>query len=147
MSKLLKFLSAGIIIFASAFSVFAVLVGKGEVKGEVMSSWVSGDQVRFRLSITNQASWSGPRLSNPNNFVYGGEGRMRITEGDQLDIIYNSSDGDYINVEKIEFINDRPGEIDQSSYFLPVIIAIGILVVIFIVIYFIRRKQVELHTT
>lgn len=112
-----------------------------------MSSWLSGEQVRFRLSITNQQSWSGSRLANPNNFVYSGADKMRITEGDKVTLIYNSSDGDYFVAQSLEFNEDRPGEIDQTSYLFPVIIAVIFLVVILVIIFFVRRKQRALHTT
>lgn len=146
MSKLCKSLMVAVAIFIFCFPVLAVLMGKGEVKGEVLSSWVSGEQVRFRLSITNQKNWSGPRLANPNNFVYEGADKMRITEGDTVSLFYNSSDGDYIVAESLEFNSDRPGEIDQTSYLKPVIIVLSLAAVVIIVFSLIRRKQRKLNS-
>jgi hypothetical protein len=141
MSKLFKTFLVAAAIFIFCFPVFAVLMGKGEVKGEVISSWVSGEQVRFRLSITSQKNWSGPRLGNPNNFVYKGADKMKITEGDMVSLVYNSSDGDYIVAESLEFTNDRPGEINQTSYLKPVIVVLSLVTVVIIVFSLIRRKK------
>lgn len=147
MSKLPSSLLIAIVVSMISFSISAQVKGRGEVKGEVMSSWLSGEQVRFRLSIINQQSWSGSRLANPNNFVYSGADKMRITEGDKVTLIYNSSDGDYFVAQSLEFNEDRPGEIDQTSYLFPVTIAVIFLVVILVIILFVRRKQRALHTT
>ena len=145
MSKLFKTFLVAAATLVFCFPVFAVLMGKGEVKGEVISSWISGEQVRFRLSITNQKNWSGPRLANPNNFVYEGADKMNITEGDTVSLVYNSSDGDYIVAEKLEFTNDRPGEIDQTSYLKPIITVLSLAAVVIIVFALIRRKQRTLN--
>lgn len=147
MPKLFSFLCVMMTIFIFSFAGLAQVKGKGEVTGEVMNSWLAGEQVRFRLSISTQQNWNGPRLANPNNFAYSGADKMRITEGDKISLTYNSSDGDYILVQSLEFASDRPGEIDQTSYLLPVLLGLTVLAIAAMIIYLIRRKQRDLHTT
>lgn len=143
MSKLFKYVFAAVIVLMLSFPIFAVLKGNGEVQGEVTSSWMFGEKVRFRLSVSKQTNLSGPRLADPNNFVYNGADKMKLTEGDIVSLVYNSSDDNYIIAEKLEFVQDRPGEISQTSYLMPAAIIILIILIAmigFTAFYLIRRK-------
>ena len=102
-----------IVVFV-CLSAFAKLMGEGEATGGVFQSWVAGDRVVFRLDIAEQKHNSGPSLGSPNIFVYGGADRMEITEGDTIRLTYKSDDSDGIIVERLEFLDNRPGAVGQT---------------------------------
>lgn len=89
-------------------------MGAGEASGGVFQSWVSGERVVFRLDIADQKNVSGPALGDTNVFVYAGADRLEITEGDAVKLKYNSDDAEGIIVERLEFVNNRPGAIGQT---------------------------------
>ena len=101
--------------FVFVFDVSAQSSGAGEVTGTVYESWTKGSNTIFRMNIVSQKSESGFRLDTPNIFVYAGEGRERITDGDTLKLSYDSSDSDGTIAQNIEFIEDRQGNIGQTK--------------------------------
>jgi hypothetical protein len=127
MFRLTNFYASVLIIILLCISVFAKLAGKGEITGRVFQSWTSGEKVGFRLNISEQKNVEGPTIASGNNFVYGGAERLEITEGDVVRILYNSSDADGIIVEKLEFIENKPGAIGQTRNLTLIIAALGVL--------------------
>jgi hypothetical protein len=106
-----------ILLFGVSSSLFAILMGKGEVTGQVLESWLSDDRVIFRLNISEQKNEEGPRLGDGNNFAFAGSSKIEITEGDVIRLRYNSSDDHGIRVEQVEFIENKPGTVQQTRNF------------------------------
>ena len=107
-----KFRRLSLVIFLlllCCFAAYPKLMGAGEASGGVFESWSAGDRTVFRLDIAAQKNASGPALGNTNTFVYAGADRMEISAGDAVKVWYNSDDADGVIVERIEFINNRPG--------------------------------------
>lgn len=119
MRRALKSLLNLLFIFSVAlifvFRAAAQTSGAGEVTGTVYESWTKENRVVFRLNIASQKSATGFRLDTPNVFVYAGENRLRITDGDVLKLTYDASDSDGIIASDIEFIEDRQGSIGQTK--------------------------------
>lgn len=122
--KYLPVVSAFLILFINAS---AQTAGAGEVTGTVYESWTKDNRTIFRMNIASQNSSSGFRLDTPNVFVYAGQGRERITDGDILKLSYDASDSDGIVAQKIEFIEDRQGNIGQTKNLSIIISLIGLL--------------------
>lgn len=143
-----NFLNFSLTVFASfifAFNLSAQTSGAGEVTGTVYESWTKDDRTVFRMNIASQKSESGFRLDTPNVFVYAGEGRERITDGDVLKLQYEASDADGVIAQNVEFIQDRQGSIGQTKT-LSIIISLsgllfGILLLIGAILYQKRRMR------
>ena len=125
-----------ILLFGVSSSLFAILMGKGEVTGQVLESWLSDDRVIFRLNISEQKNEEGPGIGDGNNFAFAGPSKMEITEGDVIRLLYNSSDNYGIRVEQVEFIMDKPGTVQQTRSFwwvlLPLIIVAAVAIILLI---------------
>lgn len=135
-----------LLVFVLCVSAYAKLMGEGEITGEVMQSWISGERVVFRLNISSQTNDKGPGIGNPNTFVYGGADKTEVTEGDVVKLRYNSDDADGIIAEKLEFANNKPGSVGQSKT-LSLMIAlsgllIGVILVVGGIIYQKRRNRI-----
>lgn len=147
MSKKVKLILPVLLIFTLSASLSAALVGGGEVTGEVMQSWLSGERVVFYLDISKQRNDGGPKLANPNRFVYDGTDKMEVTEGDVIKLYYFSDDSDGIIVKKLEFADNRPGSVEQSktlSLFITLGgILFGVILIVGGILYQKRRRRVD----
>lgn len=146
MSKKVRAILPILVMFAFCVSTYAKLMGEGEITGEVMQSWISGERIVFRLNISSQKNDEGPGIGNPNTFVYGGADKTEVTEGDVIKLRYNSDDADGIIAEKLEFTNNKPGSVGQSRV-LSLMIAlsgllIGVILLIGGIIYQKRRNRI-----
>lgn len=103
-----------VLVFAAAQPAFAVWIGKGEVIGEVIQSRSGNDKAVFRLTISSQRIEDGPELGSPNTFSFDGLGCNELTKGDVVKLRVNSSDDYGIRVEQVEFIENKPGAIEES---------------------------------
>jgi hypothetical protein len=125
-------------------SAYADLFGRGEATGVVIRSWYSGERVVFSLNISDQKNDEGPTLGNPNVFVYNGADKSEITEGDTLKLFYDSSDSDGIIVNRIEFIENKPGSVMRLEIPFSVIaagVSVGALLIFSVLFYQIRKKR------
>ena len=114
-------------------------MGEGEVTGEVIDSWASGDRVIFSMNISSQKNEKGPELGSPNTFAFAGSDKMEITKGDVIRLRYNSGDSYGIHVERIEFIENRPGTVVQKDYTLWIILLISGFVTVCLIVFVWRR--------
>jgi hypothetical protein len=142
---LLLFACAICAAFAFVFTISAQNSGAGEVTGTVYESWTKDNRTVFRMNIATQKSESGFRLDTPNIFVYAGEGRDRITDGDVLKLQYDTSDADGVIAQNVEFIEDRQGSIGQTKN-LSIIITLfgflfGVLLLVGAILYQKRRMR------
>lgn len=143
-------LTFSFVIFATLiffFNISAQNSGAGEVTGTVYESWTKDNRTIFRMNIASQKSESGFRLDTPNVFVFDGEGRERITDGDVLKLQYDASDSDGVIAQKVEFIEDRQGNIGQTKK-LSIIITLfgflfGVLLLVGAILYQKRRMRGE----
>lgn len=123
-------LTFSFVIFATLiffFNISAQNSGAGEVTGTVYESWTKDNRTIFRMNIASQKSESGFRLDTPNVFVFDGEGRERITDGDVLKLQYDASDADGVIAQNIDFIEDRQGSIGQTKTLSIIITILGFL--------------------
>ena len=135
-------LSAIIVFFAYSFS-FAKLMGEGEVMGQVAESWLSDDRVIFRLNISGQRNEKGPKLGDGDNFAYTGTEKMEITQADVIKLRYNSDDSYGIRVERIEFIENKPGTVQRTNNAFGLIPLLAVVLVALVaVILLVKRRRI-----
>jgi hypothetical protein len=123
---------------------FAKLMGEGEVTGQVVKSWLSDDRVIFRLSISGQRNEMGPKLGEGNDFAYTGPEKMEITPTDVIKLRYNSDDSYGIRVEKIEFIENKPGTVQPTNNALWMILPLAAALVALAVIMLMKRRRTQI---
>jgi hypothetical protein len=128
-----------IVVLATCTLLYAKLMGEGEVTGEVIDSWVNGDHVIFSLTISSQKNDKGPKLGDGNRYAFAGSDKMEITKGDIIRLRYNSDDSYGIHVERIEFIDNKPGTVAQKESTLWMILLIGALVTGCLIVFIWRR--------
>ncbi len=141
--RLIRLIFPIIVVLMACTPSLAKLMGEGEVTGEVIDSWTSGDYVIFSLNISSQKNEKGPRLGKQNKFAFIGPDKMEITKGDIIRLHYNSDDSYGIHVERVEFIENKPGTVVQGNIALWMILLIAALATGCLITYIWRRG---LHT-
>ena len=129
------------VLLTAAQPSFAKWMGKGEVIGEVIESRSNNNGVVFRLTISSQKIEQGPELGSPNTFSFDSPSWMEVTTGDIVKLHVNSSDSYGIRVERVEFVENKPGTVEQtySTWWIFLLLAaVFATVIIFLLM---RRKR------
>jgi hypothetical protein len=139
--KVVRAMLSIVVVFVACTALFAKLMGQGEVTGEVIESWLSGDRVIFSLNITDQKNEQGPALGSPNKFAYAGPDKKEVTKGDVIRLRYNSDDSYGIQVENVVFIDNKPSTVTEGYDTLWVLVPIVTLVAAGLLFLMKRRRS------
>lgn len=137
--RLTKILICFVVLLLAAQAVFAVWMGRGEVTGEVIESQSNGNRTVFRLTVSRQKIEQGAELGSPNKFGFAGADRAQITAGDIVKLRVNSSDGDIIRVEQLEFTENKPGAVEEKTNYVWRIVPL--IAVAAVVIFLLMRRK------
>lgn len=131
-----------VVVLVAAQPAFAKWIGRGEVTGEVIESRSANSGAIFRLTISSQKIEQGPELGSPNTFSFDGPVWMEVTTGDIIKLRVNSSDNYGIRVEQLEFVENKPGTIEQvySAWWIVLLFAA---VAAIVVVFLLRRRKRE----